>query len=97
MSRGPRAKGTPERESNKKENEEKKKEKEEKKRENETDGGPTRYIPVSLSGWQKIPKSNIGYHTQSLKYETNNGKLGPQCILFQLACDLKFLNQNLGS
>ena len=39
---------------------EKKKEKEEKKREqnfsNTRMGAPTRYIPMSLSRWQKIPK-----------------------------------------
>ena len=41
---------------------EERKEKERKKLFKYTDGAPIRYIPMSLSRWQKIPKSNIGNH-----------------------------------
>ena len=66
MSRGPRAKGAL-RERKKKEMKNRKWKKGRKEKRgwnfsNTRAGAPTRYIPMSLSRWQKIQKSNIGNH-----------------------------------
>ena len=71
MSRGPGPKGAREREKkmkmkNRKEKIRKEKGRKEKREQNFSNTvpgrGPTRYIPMSLSGQEKIPKSNIGNH-----------------------------------
>ena len=95
MSRGRGAKGAPRERKSKKESEEKKRKKEERKGRKEKrernflntwTGALTRYIPMSLSiDDRKYPSQTLVIITQSLKYETNNGELGPYVFFFQLA------------
>ena len=90
MSRGPGAKGAPERERQKIKKMKKRKEWKEKREQ-------TRYIPMSLS-IPKLPKSNIAVIiTQSLKYETNNGELGPHMYSFSACMSSKISQLKFGA
>ena len=99
MSRGPGAKGAPRKRDTKKkkekekENEAKKrkKSKEKKKRKERTKlfkypngSRPTRYIPMSLSRWQKISKSNIGNHHTIFEIWDEQWGTGGSCFFFSL-------------
>ena len=83
---GPGAKGAPERDQKMNRKGKNRKEKEENKRENEhfqiPGRGQHRYITMSLVDDRKYQNQTLVIITQYLKYETNNGELGPPCILF---------------